>query len=164
MWFLIYSGSKNTDFYFFFLYFKFLLSMATDVIIYFIKSLELWSRNGNFHLQHPGMTRSGTWQSPSPRASRATSHLTSLRWPQWRLNRTSHRKLDYSSFHTYMLSSERREVVSSKFEEKMCICAAGGFSGTFLETMPWGFSSLLETLRAPSWFERVRQPKVILSF
>lgn len=55
---------------------------------------------------------------------------------------------------------EKREVVSLKHEACCLFCAAGGSSRTFQEMKPWDSSSLLGTRRAPSWFDRVRQPQV----
>ncbi len=119
----------------------------------------------------PGMIQSGIWLSLSPQASRDTSHTTLLRWPQWRLNRTSYRKHNDTDLNTKPLYIStilynafcvpvEKDVVKLRQWSTLCVCAAGGSLRTFLEMMPWGCSSLLGILWAPSWFERVRQPQV----
>lgn len=118
----------------------------------------------------PGMIQSGIWQNLSPQASRATSHTTLLLWPQWRPNRTSHRKHNdtapsamlhssISYMHAEAMWGGKWLAQSVKHVVSVC-CSAGGSLRTFLEMKPWGSFWLLGIQWAPSWFERVRHPQV----
>lgn len=137
----------------------------------YLSSCEASHMTNSCLFTHPGMIQSGIWQSLWQQANVATSHTTSLQWPQWRLSRTSCRKHAMSTQPQHHLISydaccvpEGREVVSAKCKAYRVFVLAGGSFRTFLEMMPWGSSSLLGIRRAPSWFERVRQLKVNRSF